>query len=207
MATVSDLANTHPHELVRERDRAVLRASRDARGALAARLGAPPPVDDDPVASVERELLTTFARDELRYATCPSCNVRNPEGVAAARSERTVSRWGTAGFFLAVGATSFWIPWVAFIVPVMSMVFSVSAIVLSRKNSQPVPWLPVMGSAVVLATAFAVPVIFPRAAFLVPLVLGLAIFVRGGKSSNERFERAARRIQFHRTPYRESVRL
>jgi hypothetical protein len=187
---VTDLED--PSTLVSARSQAALRDIADAKRKLGVA------AEDDPVATLNEELLDSSARSALIYATCPRCGNRNPKGVAEQAKSRTQTRIiGT--FASAVTAVGVWLlPWIAWVVVAVSVgMAGLSVFVLSR--ARPVRWGAIAsnmaGAAVVLAVAW----LYPRAAALLPFVLAVRFAISGADES--RWTKAQKTIRLE-TPYR-----
>ncbi len=110
--------------------------------------------------------LTDVDELALRYATCPRCGARNPEGVAGLRrSKRT-----QASLYLALAVGAWFLRWIAAAVPALDLVAKPWVVANARRQGVAVSVGAVaLGVGVDLAF-IAVVVLVPRAAPLVPLV-------------------------------------
>jgi hypothetical protein len=187
---VTDLGDPYKH--IPERSQEVLRRVRATENQLG------PTKPGDPVNDLARELLEGEARSELRYATCPACNAKNPEGIAAIRADqRQTSLFGLV-FFGIVAAAAWFYPWVALILPGMDLlVFRPIMVVQVRKSDKPFPIVPFALGIALDAALIALILLYPRAAPLVPLAGIVQSIFRGGSAKYDwKWEEARKKMRF-----------
>lgn len=183
-----------PYAHISDRSQDVLRRSRSIQD----QLGAAKP--GDPVEDLARDLLEQEARSELRYATCPECNAKNPDGIAAIRADQRQSFLFGAVFFGIVAIVAWFYPWAALILPGMDLlVFRPIMIVQFRKSDQAFPFLRFAAGILVDIAVIALIVLYPRAAALIPLAgIVQSIVTRFTRRENTdwKWEEAQKKIRF-----------
>ena len=153
---------------------------------------------------LDAELLESFARAELRYATCPACSARNPEGVALERREARATHFGGGAAFGAVAVASYFVPPIALVVPLLMIgIFVAMVVTIARTRPTTRPWGRVLLQGAIPPSVGAAIVALPRFAFVVPLLYATWFVVTSRNAKSTRFERAAARLRFHASPYRE----
>lgn len=186
-----------PHEHIPERTREVLRRSRTIQD----QLGAAKP--GDPVEDLAQELLERDARSELRYATCPECNAKNPEGSAAIRADHRQSLLFGLVFFGIVAIAAWFYPWAALLLPGMDLlVFRPIMFVQARKIDKPFPVIPFVLGIVLDVLLIALILYYPRVAWLVPIAGIIQSIIRQGSAKYDwKWEDAQKKMRFE-TPTR-----
>lgn len=180
-----------PYEHIPERSRDALRRGREAEN----KLGHDKP--GDPVEEVAQQILEQEARAELRYATCPKCSAKNPEGLAAIQTERRQTLLFGSIFFGTLAAIAWFYPWAAMILPAMDLlVFRPMMVVQIRKSGKPFPIFPFAAGIALDALLIALIVLYPRAAPLVPIAgIVQSLFSRSTKH-DWKWEEAGKKLRF-----------
>ncbi len=152
----------------------------------------------DPVTDLAHELLAQQARSELRYATCPQCNAKNPEGIAALQAEQRQSLLFGVVFFGIVAVAAWFYPWAALILPGMDLlVFRPIMFVQARRSDKPFPFVPFALGIVLDALLIALILLYPRAASLVPIAgIVQAIVRRGSAKYDWKWDDAQKKMRF-----------
>jgi hypothetical protein len=150
------------------------------------------------IAKRDAALQLEWARKVLREATCPGCRARNPEGVAAQRRERAMSRWGMTAFFAAVAWGSMYLPKLALIAPAMMLI--IVALRLAMRAPGRVRTL-VLGLPLPVAMTVFV-FALPYYAFAVPLASALLMIAMPSPVDDAAFQTAAGRLRFETSPFR-----
>lgn len=187
---VTDLGDPYAH--IPERSQEALRGIRATEN----KLGIEKP--GDPVDDLAQDLLAQDARAQLRYAQCPSCAVKNPEGIAADRAERRQTLLFGLIFFGAIAVAARFYPWVALIIPAMDLfVFRPLMFVQARKQKdKPFPVLPFIAGVLLDVLLIAVILLYPLAAPLIPIAgIIQSVFSRSSKSE-WKWEDAASKLKF-----------
>lgn len=173
-----------PSTFVSDRDRRVLRdidAVRDgAHGAPAA----------DPVASLEQRLLADQAKRGLRFATCPRCGARNPEGIAhqAAEARSTLL---TGLVIAAIAVPALWYaPRLTAVIGAGNALLTLYLALRGRRSGHPIPYPRLALSIAVAAATAAVGFVLPRFAPGLPLLWILPTLLRRGRGRAEHEEQA-----------------
>jgi DNA-directed RNA polymerase subunit RPC12/RpoP len=180
-----------PHAHIPERSQEVLREVREVQN----RLGQAK--DGDPVHELAGELLEQEARSELRYATCPGCDQKNPEGVAANRANHRQSLMFGLVFFGVLAILSWFVPWAALVLPLMDLlVFRPIMVAQLRKSGQSLSILPFVAGIVLDAALIALIVYYPRAAPLVPIAGIVRSLIRKPAMAEWRWQEAGQKIRF-----------
>jgi hypothetical protein len=156
--------------------------------------------DPAPVEAMEDRIRRSLAEGELRYATCPRCRQRNPEGARALAQERMKTRAiGMLVSLLVAIGTWFW-PWLAWLgVILFTVEVALVLFVTLRAPRSERRWFGIARSTVMLAIATTIALKWPRAGVILPLLL-VASFART-KESEQRWLAAAEKIDFD-LPYR-----
>jgi DNA-directed RNA polymerase subunit RPC12/RpoP len=142
------------------------------------------------------KLLQDSAKQRLRFATCPRCGVRNPEGLAAQAADQRQNR-AILLAMIGLGTLGAWFaPKVALVIPGLMVFQSVLLASLSPRFGRPVPWRATALSLTVSIVLVAAVLRFPRFAFLVPVVVLGPALLRGRGSVDNRWEEASRTIRF-----------
>ena len=187
---ITDLGDPYAH--IPEDSRSALRRVRETEN----RLGHDKP--GDPVDELANELLAQAGRSELRYATCPKCGAKNPEGLAADRADRRQTLLLGGGVFVILAVIAWFYPKAALFLPGMDLfVFRPIMFVQARKNTdKPFPTgLFIVGILFDLGLV-AVILYLPQVAFLIPVV-GILQSLRSGSSKYEwRWDEGAKKIRF-----------
>jgi hypothetical protein len=153
---------------------------------------------------LDAELLEGFGRAELRYATCPACSARNPQGVALELREARATHFGGGAAFGAVAIAAYFIPPIALLVPLLMIAIFVAMVVtVARARPTTRPWARVLLQGAIPPSVGAAIVALPRFAFVVPLLQAIWFVLTIRKATSTRFEQAAARLRFHASPYRE----
>jgi hypothetical protein len=154
----------------------------------------------DPVEELAHELLEQEARSELRYATCPKCSVKNPEGLAAIRAERRQNLLFGIVFFGIIAAIAWFYPWAALILPGMDLlVFRPMMIFHVKKSGKPFPIVPFASGVFLDALLIALIVLYPRAAPFVPIA-GIVQSLFGGSTKHDwKWDEAKKKLRFEMT--------
>jgi hypothetical protein len=152
--------------------------------------------EGDPVDEVAGEILEQEARRELRYATCPRCGARSPEGVAELRRSTRWSTWTTVALLSAFAVVAWFGHWVAAILPGLNLVARPLAVARARRAGEPVRWLLLAPLLAFDAALVAIALLVPRAAPLVPLVPLAVMLVRKPEANERPWQEAAKKIRF-----------
>ncbi len=187
---VTDLGDPYAH--IPEHSRDALRRGRAAKN----HVGHDEP--GDPVDELANELLERAGRSELRYARCPKCSTKNPEGVAADRADHRNSLLFGGGLFGVLAVIAWFYPKAALFLPAMDLfVFRPIMFVQARKNvDKPFPTGTFVVGILVDIGLVALILYAPRVAFLIPLV-GVGQSLLSGSSKYEwRWADAAKKIRF-----------
>lgn len=184
-----------PYEHIPERTQNVLRRSRDTQN----KLGAERP--GDPVDELALKLLEREARSELRYVTCPKCNAKNPEGIAAIQADQRQSLLFGVVFFGIVAIAAWFYPWVALILPGMDLlVFRPIMFVQARKSDKPFPVVPFVLGIVFDGLLIALILLYPRTASLVPIAgIVQSLVRRGSAKSDWKWEETRKKMRFEQS--------
>lgn len=158
------------------------------------RLGAAP--EGDPVDSLAAEILEMSARRQLRYATCPRCGARNPEGLDDQAIEQKRSRitGGIVGAALALGVWFF--PSLAFALVALAAFLTVLMALVARRQPAPFPWLVFLGNVGVTGALLAGAIYLPRAVVAMPLLLGARSLFYKPKDAEAPWKEATESIRF-----------
>lgn len=186
---VIDLGDPYRH--IAEDTRDTMRRVREAQ----TRLGTAKP--GDPVEELAQELLEQEARSELRYATCPKCSAKNPDGLAAIQAERRQTLLFGLIFFGLLAGVAWFYPWAALLLPGLDLlIFRPMMFVQARKNPRPFPIVPFAFGIVLDALLIALIVLYPRAAPLVPIA-GIVQSLFGGSSKYDwKWDEAKKKVRF-----------
>jgi hypothetical protein len=191
-ATVSDLSE--PSKSIPQRSSDLLKQTQ----AIREKLGGS---QSDPIAELHQSLLEQEAHSSLRFATCPGCHARNPEGVAAQSNDRKQAVGITAGLFGGLTLIAYFAPLAAIAAPILVLAPMVLVALIARKRQMPVPWLNLGISLVISTLMVAAILLFRRAAPAVPLLLLVSAFVRKPRDSDKEtaWTEAAKKIRFEGT--------
>lgn len=180
-----------PEEYVTERSRDALRRAR----AIENQLGQAK--EGDPVDELAERLLEQEARSELRYATCPACGTKNPEGVTAEMADHRQSLIFGFVFFGILAVAAWFVPWAALLLPLMDLlIFRPVMVVQVRRSNKPFPTLPFVAGILLDAALIALIVLYPRTAPLVPIAGIVQSIVRRPQQSEWKWEEAGRKMRF-----------
>jgi len=191
---VTDLGDPHRH--ISDRSRNIMRRGRELQNEFG--VGQEKP--GDPVDELAHDLLEQEARFELRYATCPKCSAKNPEGLAAIRADQRQSLLFGIVFFGVLAVVAWFYPKVALILPFMDLlVFRPMMFVQARKSDKPFPFL-AFGAGIALdAALIALILFFPRAAPLIPIA-GIVRSLFSDSAKNDwKWEEAQKKVRFEST--------
>lgn len=170
-----------PSAFVSDRDRRVLRDIDAIRSG---------PSAADPVASLEQRLLADQAQRSLRFATCPRCGARNPEGVAHQRAEaRSTLLTGLALAALAVPAL-WYAPRLTVVIGAGNALLALFLTYHGRRAGRPIPYLRLAFSIAVAAATAAVGFVLPRYAPALPVLWILPTLLRRGRVREGQGEQA-----------------
>lgn len=152
----------------------------------------------DPVEELAREMLEREARSELRYAKCPQCDAKNPEGLAADRADQRQSQLLGLGLFGVLAVVAWFYPNAALIFPGMDLlIFRPMMVVYARKMSdKPFPTGVFIAGILVDILLIAVILLVPRGAFLIPIVGILRSLFTSSSKHEGRWEEAEKKIRF-----------
>lgn len=196
----ADLIPERPRQLLREvsatrqhleAEQARLRAARgeespEARGCPAA----------DPVKETEQALARELAQKRMRFATCPRCGARNPEGVEAQRAELRQSRLILAAIFVVLTLGIWYAPRVALGLAAVQVLQSVVFPIAAHRAGYPVPYLSA-ALGVALGLAFgAVGWYFPAYAVALPALWVAPSLLRNRRAPEDPWKEAAQTIRF-----------
>lgn len=197
-----------PAELISERHRQLLREVsatrqhlegeqarlRAARGEESPEAGRGPAAD--PVEETEQELARELAQKRMRFATCPRCGARNPEGVEAQRVELLHGRLILAAIFVVLTLGIWYAPRLALALAAVQVLQSVVFPIVARRAGYPVPYLSA-ALGVALGLAFgAVGWYFPAYAVALPALWVAPSLLRNRKAPEEPWKEAAQTIRF-----------
>lgn len=180
-----------PHRHIPERTRDVMRRGRELQNEFAQEK------PGDPVDELAHDLLEQEARFELRYATCPKCSAKNPEGIAAIQADKRQTLLFGIVFFGILAAVSWFYPWAALILPGIDLlVFRPMMFVQARKNDKPFPVV-VFTAGIALDAALITLILFvPRVAPLIPMV-GIVRSLFGGSTKDDwKWDEARKKVRF-----------
>jgi hypothetical protein len=153
--------------------------------------------EGDPVAELGARLLEQEARFELRYATCPRCGAKNPEGVAAERADQQRTRVFGVVLYGGLAAGAWFAPKVAIVLPALDLlVFRPLGAFMLKKRGEPIRVLPLAGALALDGALIALVLLFPRAAPLIPLLALVYSLVRRPEAKEWRWEEAKKKMQF-----------
>lgn len=165
-----------PSAFVSDRDRRVLRDIDAVRGG---------PSAADPVASLEQRILADQAQRKLRFATCPRCGARNPEGIAhqTAEARRTLI---TGLALAAIGVPALWYaPWLTVVIGAGNALIVLLLAFKGRAAGHPIPYARLALSLAVSAATGAVGLVAPRLAPALPALWILPTLLRRGRGAHE----------------------
>lgn len=168
-----------PSTFVSDRDRRVLRDIDAIRRE---------PSAADPVASLEQRILADQAQRGLRFATCPRCGAKNPEGIAhqAAEARRTLI---TALALAAIGVPALWYaPWLTVVIGAGNALLVLFLALHGRRSGRSIPYLRLALSIAVAAATAAVGLVLPRFAPALPVLWILPTLLRRGRGREEQEE-------------------
>jgi hypothetical protein len=186
---VTELSDPYQHIPGRSQD--ILRRSQAVQNHFgAAKQG-------DPVDELARELLEREAISELRYATCPACHEKNPDGIASIRTDRRQNLLFGWGFFGIVAGIAWFYPWAALVLPGMDLlVFRPIMFVQARKTDKPFPFVPFIGGITFDFLLIALILRFPRYAPLIPLAGIVQSIFTGSAKYDWRWDDAQKKLRF-----------
>lgn len=155
---------------------------------------------DDPVEELAQRLLEQEARSELRYAICPKCSARNPDGIAADKAEQRRTMIFGLGFFGIIAVVAYFYPYAALLLPGIDLlVFRPMMFVMARKNPRPFPVLTFLAGIALDIALIAVIFLYPRAAPIVPLAGILQSLLGKSKKNDWTWDEAQKKIRFGTT--------
>lgn len=118
---------------------------------------------------VSYPVITEEIHQRVRYATCPRCGARNPEGVALQAKSARATRSFNVALFAALAVGAYFIPYLALLLPVSDLVlWKPLAIWTLKKRKQPVPLGGVVRDVAIDVALVALVVLLPRAAPVIP---------------------------------------
>lgn len=152
---------------------------------------------DDPVEDLAQRLLEQEARSELRYAICPKCSARNPEGLAADKVDRRQTNLFGLVFFGIIAAVAYFYPYAALLLPGIDLfVFRPMMFVMARKNPRPFPVLTFLAGIALDIALIAVIFLYPRAAPLVPIVGIVQSLLSRSQKGDSKWGEAQKKLRF-----------
>lgn len=163
------------------------------------RVESPVTVDIAEPAAIEgapRPTLDRLAQDQLRFATCPRCQQRNPVGIELLRAEGRSGRLLSLGLLVAIAIPAWFYPLFALGAPALSILFTAFGVHARRRAGLPLRWRGVMMAVITpLALAGAI-VMYPRYAVLAPMLLiGPALFLPS-RGDEQRWKETAESLRF-----------
>ena len=146
-------------------------------------------------AEIEQSATRAFAAPYLRFAVCPTCGARNPEGVAEERRDHRNIKLITLAVTTALAAAAYFIRWVAFAtIAGFAVLAAVTAYHARHGVSARVMLVRVLELSI---TAGAIVILWPRLSALVPLVMGIAALRGSGAGVQTAvWTTAAERLRF-----------
>ena len=132
---------SEPEESISQRSQKTLRDLQAAKE----RLGIATK-EDDPVDSLAAEILEMAARRQLRFATCPRCGARNPEGLIEQMTDQKRTRVIGSAVSVAFAALVWLFPALAFVLVALAAFQTVVMALLARRRPLPFPWLVFLGN-------------------------------------------------------------
>ena len=158
------------------------------------RLGAAP--KGDPVESLAAEILEMSARRTLRYATCPRCGARSPEGLDEQVTDQKRTR--TIGSLVSAAlAVCVWLfPALAFALVALAAFQAVAMALVARRRPLPFPWLAFLGNLGVTGALLAAAIFFPPAAAAIPPLLGIRFLLYRPADAEAPWKEAAESLRF-----------
>ncbi len=186
-----------PAELVSDRDRNLLRSIQRTQEALGGEAGV------DPAEEIEAKLLDGFAKDALRHATCPGCQARNPEGVAEVMRRERVLRFGSVALAVVLTVVTYFAPVVAVgLGALLAFAGGLRALRVARAREKVGP-LRILAPLALATALIGVWFAAPEYVYPLPLVLGVEPLVAPTKLVDFEFARAAARLRFVATAFRD----
>lgn len=158
------------------------------------RLGVAP--EGDPVDSLAAEILEMSARRQLRYATCPRCGARNPEGVDDQAIDRKRTRIIGSIVGAALAALVWFFPSLSFVLVALVAFLTVLMALVARRKPAPFPWLVFLGNIGVTGALLAGAIYLPRAVVVMPLLLGARSLFYRPKDAEAPWKEAMESIRF-----------